>query len=306
MQKPSKYDPAAAPGAKTRYDDFVAVHINQTISIHGTANFLSWHRWFVYTFEQALRNECGYKGWQPYWNWGRWANDPLNSPIFDGSDTSMSGNGAYAPHNCTPALPTGLNCIPPGNGGGCIFSGPFANMSVNLGPVAPTLQVAGNPPAPSLLAYNPRCVRRDITNWVSTRWTTEKNTTDLITQSGDIGTFQNTMQGDFAKGFYGVHVGGHFTFAGDPGGDLFTSPGDPAFWLHHGQIDRVWWIWQNLDPAKRTHVIAGTLTVNNTPPSRNGTLDDIIDLEVNAAALKIKDVVSTVGIGGGPQCYVYV
>ncbi|KAK4237182.1 putative tyrosinase [Achaetomium macrosporum] len=306
MRKPSKYDPKAAPGAKTRYDDFVAVHINQTLSIHGTANFLSWHRWFVYTFEQALRNECGYKGWQPYWNWGRWANDPLNSPIFDGSDTSMSGNGAYAPHNCTPALPTGLNCIPPGNGGGCIFSGPFANMSVNLGPVAPTLQVAGNVPVPSLLAYNPRCVRRDITNWVSRRWTTEQNTTDLITQSADIGTFQTTMQGDFSTGFYGVHVGGHFTFGGDPGGDLFASPGDPAFWLHHGQIDRVWWIWQNLNPAKRTQVIAGTLTVNNSPPSRNGTLNDIIDLEVNAAPLKIKDVVSTVGIGGGPLCYVYV
>ena len=35
-EKPSKADPAFAPGARTRYDDFVAVHINQTLSIHGT------------------------------------------------------------------------------------------------------------------------------------------------------------------------------------------------------------------------------------------------------------------------------
>ena len=32
------------------------------------ANFLSWHRFFTYTYEQALRNECGYQGYQPYWN----------------------------------------------------------------------------------------------------------------------------------------------------------------------------------------------------------------------------------------------
>lgn len=28
-------------------------------------NFLSWHRWFVYSYEQALKNECGYNGTQP-------------------------------------------------------------------------------------------------------------------------------------------------------------------------------------------------------------------------------------------------
>lgn len=39
-EKPSKADPAFAPGARTRYDDFVAVHINQTLSIHGTVSML--------------------------------------------------------------------------------------------------------------------------------------------------------------------------------------------------------------------------------------------------------------------------
>jgi hypothetical protein len=31
--------------------------------------------------------------------------------------------------------------------------------------------------------------------------------------------------------------------SGDPGADLYTSPGDPAFYLHHGQIDRLWDFW---------------------------------------------------------------
>ena len=122
---PSKNNATAVPGAKSRYDDFVAVHINQTLTIHSTANFLSWHRYFTWTYEQALRIECGYTGYQPYWNWGKYAFDPLNSPIFDGSATSMSGNGIYEAHNCTDALPTGLNCIPPGHGGGCVETGPF-------------------------------------------------------------------------------------------------------------------------------------------------------------------------------------
>jgi tyrosinase len=65
QKKPSKSDPAWAPAAKTRYDDFVAIHVNQTMYIHGNGLFLTWHRYFVWAYEQALRNECGYSGYQP-------------------------------------------------------------------------------------------------------------------------------------------------------------------------------------------------------------------------------------------------
>lgn len=36
MEKPSKLDRTRFPGAQSRYDDFVVVHMNQTMSIHGT------------------------------------------------------------------------------------------------------------------------------------------------------------------------------------------------------------------------------------------------------------------------------
>ena len=65
MNKPSRFSSSEVPGAKSRYDDFVAVHMNQTFAIHATANFLSWHRLYTWTFENALRDECGYKGYQP-------------------------------------------------------------------------------------------------------------------------------------------------------------------------------------------------------------------------------------------------
>lgn len=45
-----------------------------------TGNFLYWHRYFIHTFETALRDECGYDGYLPYWNWGKSALDLKNSP----------------------------------------------------------------------------------------------------------------------------------------------------------------------------------------------------------------------------------
>jgi tyrosinase len=124
-KKAPKTPSSAAPGARNRYDDFVATHINQTLTIHGTGNFLGWHRYFTWAYEQALRNECGYQG---YYNWPKWANDPEHSPAFDGSDTSMSGNGVYEAHNAT-CIPSNDLCqisLPPGTGGGCVVTGPFA------------------------------------------------------------------------------------------------------------------------------------------------------------------------------------
>lgn len=111
------------------------------------------------------------------------------------------------------------------------------------------------------------------------------------------------MQGNFAAGFLGVHTAGHFTIGGDPGGDLFASPGDPAFFLHHAMIDRVWWIWQNQDLEKRLYALGGTITLNNMPPSRNTTLEDTIDLGyVGSKVVTIREASSTLG---GPFCYTY-
>ncbi|KAJ4363968.1 hypothetical protein N0V83_009422 [Neocucurbitaria cava] len=271
-KKPAKTPAGIAAGAKNRYDDFVATHINQTLSIHGTGNFLSWHRYFTWAYETVLRNECGYKGYQPYYNWP-------------------------CPDSCGVSLP-------PGNGGGCVKSGPFKDWSVNLGPVAPVLtDVKANPDFTGL-GYNPRCLRRDISKAASQGWTKDSDVASLIKNSKDFLTFTTTMQGDFANGFLGVHTGGHFTIGGDPGGDLFASPGDPAFFLHHAMIDRTYWTWQNQDIANREYALAGTITLNNSPPSRNTSLDDIISLGyVGVPDVKIRDASNTLG---GPFCYIYV
>lgn len=84
--------------------------------------------------------------------------------------------------------------------------------------------------------------------------------------------------------------------------DFYASPGDPIFFLHHSQIDRVYTIWQNQDISTRGNSISGTLTMANLPPSRNATLDDILDLGPLGPPLKIRDALSTVD---GPFCYYY-
>jgi hypothetical protein len=122
----------------------------------------------------------------------------------------MGGNGEFAPHNCTNALPTGVNCIPPGAGGGCVTTGPFKNYSVDFAPVAPSLAVVEleNLTLP-FLSYYPRCLKRDVSPWVSGNWSKDIDSYTLLTQNPDIYWFQTVMQGNsFIDGFFGVHSAG--------------------------------------------------------------------------------------------------
>jgi len=86
----------------------------------------------------------------------------------------MGGNGEYIPHNGT-ILQLTVNGVvepeiqlDPGLGGGCVKTGPFANMSVNLGPIA----LYETPPGPDFgLGYNPRCLKRDVGPGVALKYT---------------------------------------------------------------------------------------------------------------------------------------
>ncbi|CAN9157612.1 unnamed protein product [Alternaria alternata] len=298
---PSKSDPTLVPGARTRYDDFVGQHINQTRTIHGTGNFLSWHRYFVHSFENALREECGYTGYQPYWNWFSYQDDLSKSPVFDGSATSMGGDGYYVKHNGSTGG-GGRIYLPSGNGGGCIKSGPFKNVQLNLGPVSPTM--AGANKSASALAWNPRCAKRDLTNFASKTWFTFENLYNITlgAASKDISSFQNELQGRFTDGFLGLHASGHFAIGGDSG-DLYSSVNDPVFFMHHAMLDRVWWIWQalHLDQAKSVEGSRSMLDPNGP----RTTLDDAIETNwLNTPDVKISDVMST--LSGEPLCYIYL
>ena len=128
----------------------------------------------------------------------------------------MSGSGSPVPHPGyvvdIPGLPK--LSFPPGLGGGCVKDGPFANMTVNLGPVG-SLYL---PPNGNGLSYNPRCLARDLNPYINTHYANFTSVVRLILGSNDVATFQGTMQGDptYIQSL-GVHGGGHYTIGGDPG-----------------------------------------------------------------------------------------
>ncbi|KAH8901347.1 Di-copper centre-containing protein [Thozetella sp. PMI_491] len=292
LKAPSKLDPKQFPGAKSRYDDFVVVHMNQTLTIHNTGNFLSWHRYYIWSWENVLRKECGYKGALPYWDYGRWAKDPLSSPIFDGSDTSLGGNGG--------GFGGGFGGMGSGGrtGGGCVATGPFKNMTIYLGPMSPV--ATPSPPRNSMsngYGANPRCLRRDITNTLGMQYGKTSDIATFITSFTKVLDFQNYMQGGS-----GIHGVGHFTVSGDPGGDFYISPNEPSFWIHHAMIDRTWVIWQSQDYKNRMMQMEGGTSMMGFG-GKQQSLDDLVDLGVvGDKVYKIRDLLSSVD---GPFCYVY-
>jgi tyrosinase len=107
-----------------------------------------------------------------YWEWSKYVSAPQDSPIFNGDAYSMGGNGDFIPGHTGPVLvaPANLNptiYLDPGFSGGCVQTGPFANMTVNLGPIGLPNATVG---PFSGFGYNPRCLTRDIGPDPGQRW----------------------------------------------------------------------------------------------------------------------------------------
>jgi tyrosinase len=79
----------------SRYEDFIALHQTLTPNVHMNAKFLHWHRQFLWTFEQVLRDECGFDRELPWFDEtrysGRFAQSSLLSPQWFGT-ASQGGN----------------------------------------------------------------------------------------------------------------------------------------------------------------------------------------------------------------------
>ncbi|KIJ50748.1 hypothetical protein M422DRAFT_44383 [Sphaerobolus stellatus SS14] len=283
--------PLSEGGVGSRYDDLVYTHNIQTWNIHFVGHFFAWHRWYVATYEKALRNECGYTGAQPYWDWtldvppfGVWE----KSPVFDAVN-GFGGNGPYIP------IPDGIPAeyvVPGRTGGGCVTNGPFKNMTVRIGPQD---DISGNP----------RCLSRDFSPYFAGRYL-GWNTTAYTLAATDFGRFARRVEGEPSFEGSSIHGGGHYGVGGFWGimGDLFNSPGDPVFFLHHANLDRVWWSWQVRNLNKRLTDISGPINYSDFTNTIGGnvTLDFKMTLGVNAKDLTVGD---TMDIRGESMCYLY-
>ncbi|KAI3316860.1 Di-copper centre-containing protein [Xylariaceae sp. AK1471] len=103
-------------GSQNRYEDLASVHRGMTANIHQTAAFLVWHRYFVWVFEQMLREECGFNRAMPWWDETKNAGNFAASDIFS---NAWFGN---------------LPAKTANNQGTCIQSGEFSGDTLHVGP----------------------------------------------------------------------------------------------------------------------------------------------------------------------------
>lgn len=189
-------------GVRSRYDDLLYTHIQQTFSIHYVGHFLPWHRYLVATYEHMLRAECGYAGAQPYWDWTLDVDSDeafASSPVFD-AELGFGGNGPYVEGNSSDPF-----AVPGRTGGGCVSDGPFAGRDdfVHLGPA-------------SSVSYNPQCLKRDLSPGFARRYL-GMNQTELTLRQGDFGWFARVVEGGPSFDASGIHGGGHYGVGGTYG-----------------------------------------------------------------------------------------
>lgn len=72
---------------------------------------------------------------------------------------------------------------------------------------------------------------------------------------------------------------------------------DPIFYLHHSQLDRVWWLWQTRDKENRVKDYGGEGDIHN------GTLSDVLSLAGLDKDLTVADIMDT---EAGGMCYRYM
>lgn len=102
-------------------------------------------------------------------------------------------------------------------------------MNITLGPLMGTMDPALKIPAnPQRDGYgnNPRCLRRDVNNHFTQSTLKGSELAAHITSNTAILKFQDSLQND-AGGKTAIHSSGHFSIWGDPGGDVYVSPGEP-------------------------------------------------------------------------------
>ncbi|RKO83255.1 hypothetical protein BDK51DRAFT_30068, partial [Blyttiomyces helicus] len=212
-------DGSAFSRTHTLYDQFSYAHHEAREVIHDNAYFLPWHRWFLKIFYDRLGDTCDYHGPQPYWDWSLDFQDLSSSPVFDPDPIHGLGREGDCINSAC--------YIQNGAFASTIFAHPIAH------PLTRNLSLTLNN-GPQDLSHN---VSMNPTNILNI---TRQNT------PGDFFRFQyqlthvhndlhNFVGGDFA----GVcPEGTPWTGSGEC--ENSYTPNDPLFWLHHGNLDRLW------------------------------------------------------------------
>ncbi|KAH1272804.1 hypothetical protein KXW42_006138 [Aspergillus fumigatus] len=102
------------------------------------------------------------------------------------------------------------------------------------------------------------------------------------------------------RGRLGAHAAVHVAL-GPTMGDVFSSVQDPAFFLHHAMVDRLWGMWQEAGPGRRD-ALNGTAWMFDPPWATNVSVDTVVEFGVLGGPRKIADLMDPLA---GQHCYIY-
>jgi len=262
-----------AAKADGSYDDFIERHHHSMMTAtlmpgeaggsnlrnvaHRGPAFLPWHRYFLREFELMLQDKRPGVT-LPYWDWET-ESDPLSAPLW----STAAGERHYV------------------GGNGTVTSGPSANWTARIA------TINGG------FVDRPGGLIRDLAGQ-AVNFPTQAQVDGVLAdhpvydtspwRTASAGSFRNRLEGWLAEaGESGsqLHNAVHVWIGGDMGPG--TSPNDPVFFLHHGNIDRIWATWQHAHPGSDYLPQAGGPPGHNGPdemqfltlpnPTPNGSLD---------------------------------
>ncbi|XEV04882.1 hypothetical protein FSHL1_010169 [Fusarium sambucinum] len=264
-EKESLFEPGSS-----RYDDFAYMHVFEGTDTHYAAAFLPWHRYFIHTFEKALIEECEFHGSLPYWDWALDAHDLAASPIFDPSN-GFGGNGSS------------VSAVQPKLfGGNCVMDGPFANATRHW-------QSKSNGHGFKILR-NTHCLSRGFQTGKKKSMLGNRVTATAINTVLGMPTYEEFVDG--------LEVQAHNSIPQFVQGDFYglTAPNDPVFYLHHAQVDRLWWLWQQQDAENRANTYQGperNVRVYGNESLIGSSLEDVISLGNVSKPVRVHDVMKT-------------
>ncbi|RYP77635.1 hypothetical protein DL771_001003 [Monosporascus sp. 5C6A] len=158
------------------------------------------------------------------------------------------------------------------NNTGCVTDGPFAGYNVST--------------------PDDHCLQRVFNMSVLTEYAAPSIVNHTLAVQG-YSLFRPALENN-------PHRGAHGAIAGDM--LLNYSPNDPIFYLHHCNVDRLWWQWQTADIAARQTEYGGNryqddvatdATLYDDVPMVSGFVDE---------SLVVSDIMWT---QSGPFCYTY-
>ncbi|KAJ7088705.1 tyrosinase [Mycena epipterygia] len=275
-------------GAKTRFDDFQGLHVVLSEDVHLVGQFLPWHRRLLNVFETTLRQECGFQGALPYWDWSQDVDSgiPLGkSPVFD-AVYGFGGNGIDVPNYTGQfgnlSVLSSAGWVAPGAGGGCVPDGPFAAYNLSVGPGTNVTN---------------HCLQRAFNENIR-GFLSGAQVADVARQT-TFEVFRVELEGAPVTESMRLHDGGH-NFVGGEMSDSYSSPGDPIFYLHHAFLDKLWWQWVGMNMSSRIEDMSGRSTTY--PPFVNVTLDFELNMMMLAPTVTIREVMD---IRNELLCYMY-